>query len=79
MKCEVRYYGMLAEKLGLSSEIIDIDTDLKLHENLEKSFVYRFPILKLMAFKVAVDGVVTNEINGSEVKIIALLPPFAGG
>lgn len=79
MECEVRYYGMIAEKLGLSSEVIDIDSDLRHQEDLEKSFVDRFPILKLMTFKVAVDGVVTNEIKGSEVKTIALLPPFAGG
>lgn len=79
MECEVRYYGMLGEKLGISGEKILIESDLIRPDNLEISFIHRFPLLKLMTFKVAVDGVITNEIKGSEVKTIALLPPFAGG
>ena len=82
MKCKVIYFGLIAEKLAFDSEEIDIETAIFDKSNLESSFKKRHFRLSEMTFKTAVDGVLTNEIdaeNQSEIKEIAILPPFAGG
>ena len=82
MKCKVIYFGLIAEKLAFDSEEIDIETAIFDKSNLESSFKKRYFQLSEMTFKTAVDGVLTNEIdaeNQSDIKEIAILPPFAGG
>lgn len=79
MKCEVKYFGMISEKLNRTSDLIYLETDLLYPEDLQKSFMSKFPELSNMTFKVAVDGVITNRISSKEIHTIALLPPFAGG
>ncbi len=82
MECKVIYFGLIAEKLAFDSEEIDIETAIFDKSNLESSFKKRHFQLSEMTFKTAVDGVLTNEIdteNQSEIKEIAILPPFAGG
>lgn len=79
MKCEVKYFGMISEKLGLTTEIIEIENVLADSNDLQKSFIQRFPELENMTFQIAVNGKIANELVEEEVKTIALLPPFAGG
>lgn len=79
MKCEVKYFGMIGEKLNRTSDLIHWETDLLHPEDLQKSFITKFPELSNMTFKVAVDGVITNSLSSTEIHTIALLPPFAGG
>lgn len=79
MKCEVKYFGMISEKLNRTYDLIHLETDLLYPEDLQKSFKNKFPELSNMTFKVAVDGVITNSIPSNEIHTIALLPPFAGG
>lgn len=78
MKCEVKYFGMISEKMRLTTEMIETDVVLVDSKDLQKSFVQRFPELENMTFQIAVNGKIANELVG-EVKTIALLPPFAGG
>lgn len=79
MKCEVKYFGMISEKLGLTTEIIEIENVLADSNDLQKSFIQRFPELENMTFQIAVNGKIANKLVEGEVKTIALLPPFAGG
>lgn len=79
MKLEIKYFGMIAEKLGKEQEFIDFQV-----ENLDKSdlkswFIQRFPDLKKLSFVVAVNESITNELPDGEIKSMAVLPPFAGG
>jgi len=79
MKCEVKYFGMISEKLDLTTEIIDAESVLSDVKDLQKSFKLRFPKLENMTFQIAVNGHISNELSGEDVRTIALLPPFAGG
>jgi hypothetical protein len=79
MVCEVKYFGMISEKLNRTSDLIHLENDLLFPEDLKRSFVDKFPELSNMTFKVAVDGVITNSVSSNDVQTIALLPPFAGG
>ncbi len=79
MQSSVTYFGMIGEKLKRTSEIIQTDSDLSEPHDLKKSFIDRYPELNAMTFKVAVNGVLTNELPSCDVTTIALLPPFAGG
>ncbi len=79
MKCEVRFFGMIAEKLNLQNEELDLDTDIFDLNDLKKSIKLKYPALEGMTFTIAVDGVISNSIRDKEVKTIAILPPFAGG
>lgn len=79
MKCEIRFFGMIAEKLNLQMEEINLDTDISDLQDLKKSIITKYPALEGMTLTTAVDGVLTNSISDKEVKTIAILPPFAGG
>lgn len=78
MNCEVIYFGMIAEKIGLDSEEIPL-TSLNFPGGIREFFTNRYPVLAQMTFQVAVDGVIVNQLPENSVKTIALLPPFAGG
>ena len=79
MNCEVRFFGMIAEKLNLQNEELNLDTDIFDLNDLKKSIKLKYPALEGMTFTIAVDGVISNSIGDKEVKTIAILPPFAGG
>ena len=79
MKCEIRFFGMIAEKLNLQNEDLNLNSDFIDLDDLKKSIKLKYPALEGMTFTIAVDGVLTNSINDKEVKTIAILPPFAGG
>ena len=79
MICEIRFFGMIAEKLNLQIEEINLDTDISDLQDLKKSIIAKYPSLEGMTFTTAVDGVLTNAIRDKEIKTIAILPPFAGG
>lgn len=79
MTTNVQYYGMIAEKIGISSEGITLDISDK-KDSLKSYFENLYPVLKSMSFKIAVNNELTDHMDpdslGAE---IALLPPFAGG
>lgn len=79
MKLEIKYFGMIAEKLGKEQEFIDLQQEGLNKNDLKSWFVHRFPVLKNMSFVVAVNEAITNELPDGEIKSMAILPPFAGG
>jgi molybdopterin converting factor small subunit len=79
MTTTVNYYGMLAEKLNISSETITIQVNQEKF-NLRNFFEDLHPELKSMSYQVAVNQEITNTIEPTQsIQEIALLPPFAGG
>ena len=78
MKADVKYFGMIAELIDKSAELIEVEVSEK--NDLRSYFELKYPGLKEMNFKIAVNKELVNNVTeleeGSE---IALLPPFAGG
>lgn len=79
MQIKLLYFAQISEKTGVSNEILEVADDSTSDVLLEILYT-KYPALKGMTFKLAVDQ---NLINSS-VKLktgdeVALLPPFAGG
>lgn len=79
MECEIKYFGLIAERLGISNERMDIKDLIIEGSKLKDVFVKRYPILKEMTFQIAINGKIKDELTEEEYITIALLPPFAGG
>ena len=78
MTVEVKYFGMIAEKIGCSQERLDLSISDDM--NLRTFFESKYPVLKQSEYKIAVNHQFTDVINeSSDILEIALLPPFAGG
>ena len=75
MKATVKYFGMIAEKIGCVEEVLEMDK-----ENLRNYFETKYPEIKGMNYKIAVNQVLTDVLQKNNGRTeIALLPPFAGG
>ena len=77
MMITIRYFGLLAEVTGCSSEKINFSgTTIS---DLKEILFQKHKVLKSLKFKIAQH----NELNTDKTKVtsseIALLPPFAGG
>ena len=77
MVITIKYFGLLAEVTGCSSEKINFSgTTIS---DLKEVLFQKHKVLKNKKFKVAQD----NKLNTDKAKVtsskIALLPPFAGG
>lgn len=78
MKANIKYFGMIAEKMGKSEELVDLDE--KNQSDLRNYFVGEYPFLKEIDYQIAVNKTLTEVIDKkTEFVEIALLPPFAGG
>ncbi|WP_396326574.1 MoaD/ThiS family protein [Klebsiella pneumoniae] len=79
MEITVKYYGMLAEITGQSTEILTFAENVSVGKFKEK-ILSLYPEMTSKKFKVAVNLHISDDDilidSGSE---IALLPPFAGG
>ena len=79
MTVETYYYGMISDKLERSSEQLSFDNE-SIEINLRNYFENRYPVLKGLTYKIAVNQELTEVIStSSSINEIALLPPFAGG
>ena len=78
MILHVTYFGMIAEIVNCSTELIALDY----HENCNFRHIIeeKYPEVTKIEYKIAINQQVTDIIpsNHSELEI-ALLPPFAGG
>lgn len=80
MKASIHYFGLIADKTGKSSELIDFDEPTGTSVNLRLMFEKRFPSLSGSNYKIAVNQTISDELIIIDSHIeIALLPPFAGG
>jgi molybdopterin synthase sulfur carrier subunit len=78
MKIEVKYFGMIAEAVNCSTEQIEVVVKKQL--NLRDFFEIKYPILRAMEYKIAINQQLNDFIeNGHNNIEVALLPPFAGG
>jgi sulfur-carrier protein len=78
MKANIKYFGMIAEKIGKSEESVDLDE--KNQSDLRNYFVQKYTFLNDMDYQIAVNQTLTEVIDtNTEFVEIALLPPFAGG
>ena len=79
MQIKVRYFGMLADRLGMTGEDLELQGD-GLSCDLRALLLERHPVLEGMVWKLAVDQhLVEGPCDVHENSEIVLLPPFAGG
>jgi len=78
MKLNVTYFGMIAEIVNCSTEIIALDYFENC--NLRPIIEEKYPEMAKIEYKIAINQQLTDiiEENHNELEI-ALLPPFAGG
>jgi hypothetical protein len=74
---EITYYGMLAERLNIESEVVELpEGDLDLHQFLTQ----KHPALHDFTYTTAVDLDYKKQLTKNDTpKTIAVMPPFAGG
>ena len=78
MNIKVKYFGILAEKIGISEEEINIEFLEKI--NLRDFFNQKHPKISNKTYKIAINQEITDVLAISDKNIeVALLPPFAGG
>lgn len=78
MNANVKYFGMIAEKITCTDEVLAIGGDDPI--DLRVIFEGKYPELKEMSYKIAVNQSITDYVEQTVDNVeIALLPPFAGG
>lgn len=75
---DIEFYGMIAEKLGRSSDEVEVN-ELLPGKDLGEWILEKYPNLMGMSFKCAVNGKLQKTYDGESIMKIAVLPPFAGG
>lgn len=78
IKLNIQYFGMIAEKTGMSEEILKSSscTVKELLEELENKHAQ----IKGLTFKIAMNNKIVQENQTIENNsTIAIMPPFAGG
>lgn len=79
MKVKLRYFGLIADRLGKTSEEVKWEGSA---ENFDpRSWLLQLhPVLAEMSWKVAVDQEIVESVcHLHESSEIVVLPPFAGG
>lgn len=79
MENEVEFYGMIAEKVGVTKTSILIDVEEE-EINVRDMIMSLYPELTNMTFQIAVNAELRESVGKNDLgKTIAILPPFAGG
>lgn len=79
MKLRLRYFGLIADRLGKTSEEVEWEGN-RSHVDVRSWLLDLHPELDEMTWKVAVNQeIVEGSCNLQESSEIVLLPPFAGG
>ena len=78
MKANIKYFGMIAEKVGKTEETVDLNE--KNQSDIRSYIIGKYSVLEDMNYSIAVNQVLIEDIDkNAETVEIALLPPFAGG
>lgn len=78
MNVEVKYFGMIAEHIGIDTECFEFKVVKE--KNLRDYFNLKYPLIASMNYKIAINQEINDIIlEGQKNAEIALLPPFAGG
>ena len=76
MTVRVLLFGPVADLLGKAEEIFENQTDLS---SLKETVFKKFPQLKNLTFRIAVNQELKENAALKDGDEIALLPPFSGG
>lgn len=78
MKVRIKYFGMIAERLGKNEDLVELDNSSPI---LLKDWCLNLhPEIDDLVFQVAVDHSICETTEaGQHITEIAILPPFAGG
>ena len=71
-----RYFGMIAEKIGLDSESIPKS---EVHTDIRSFLKSRYPGIENYTYSIAADLELVEQVDLESVAEISILPPFAGG
>lgn len=77
MNIEIKYFGMLAEVTGCTSEILELQ-EVPL-SGLKEVLFEKYPELKTKDFRIAQNQELVSDDTKLTGQEIAILPPFAGG
>lgn len=78
MKIKVKYFGLVAEKVGFEEQILEISTGLSASKFKEQQ-IAKYQIEDAESIQMAVNQNLTSNSNLNEGDEVAFLPPFAGG
>ena len=79
MKVRLKYFGNIAEMVGASEEVLELNEGANT-ELLCKLLEERLPHLATSNYRLALNQSIANEnVELNESDELALLPPFAGG
>ncbi len=79
-KCKIKYYGLIAEKLGKVEEEVQLSELMSYSDEVNTAIVTLNPLLSGMTFTVAINDKISKNWGGEkDIRTVAVLPPFAGG
>ena len=79
MQIQILYFGLLADRVGLSAETFDVASGINVAD-LRRLLLEKYPYLASEKFKIAVNQQLASEEMDIPFQAeIACLPPFAGG
>lgn len=73
----IRFFGMIAERIGKDTDLLTVD--LEPNSNCREVISSIYPEIAEMNFQTAIDQEISEVIINTNIKEIAVLPPFAGG
>ncbi|MEM6829000.1 MAG: MoaD/ThiS family protein [Bacteroidota bacterium] len=79
MSITVKYFGVIAEKTGITEESLDLKATGSEIQSFKGYCVEKYKDIKGLTFQIAVNQVLTTEGVLKDGDEVALLPPFSGG
>ena len=78
MKVTLKYFGVIAESVGKSEEVLELAKGSSVKE-LKDMQIKKYQIQDAASVQVAVNQDLNNEVELKDGDEVAFLPPFAGG
>ncbi len=78
MKVNLKYFGMIAESVGKTEEVLELGENISLEE-LKARQVQKHNIADPESIQLAVNQDLNTEVELKDDDEVAFLPPFAGG
>lgn len=78
MKIRVKYFGMIAEAVGRSEEVLDLPANYTVTD-IKKQQIKEYKIQDPDSVQIAINRELDQEPKLKEGDEVAFLPPFAGG
>lgn len=78
MRVTLKYFGMIAESVGKSEEVLELDSDTSVQQ-LKDQQVQKYKMKDPEAVQIAINQDLNSDIKLKDGDEVAFLPPFAGG